>query len=238
MYTVTYKDIDSSTIPLHIWVLDASNCLVEYNVEEDAQNKVVTTDYSWKMPGKGEVVWAVGHQHVGGINITLSASTTSKSSALRQQQETEVCRSVPTYGTGGAADAGNESGYVTAMSTCSFDDPKTRPALEKGDTISVHSVYNVDPQDPRSFDKGGHGGVMSLFYVATAGEAGSDPVGPHTGPDGPGGKGGSDGLNGGWIAFIVVLVVLLLTWLGIGLVWYRRRQAGGNLQDGPYSRMG
>ena len=32
----------------------------------------------------------------------------------------------------------------------------------------MHSLYNVAPTDPRSFDKGGHSGVMSLFYIAVA----------------------------------------------------------------------
>ena len=83
---------------------------------------------------------------------------------------------------------GNEKGYVVAIPPCSFPEGYT---INQGDRISLYSNYSVPPlplipayrtfrftwsyhltspqvalTDPRTFDRGAHGGVMSLWYMA------------------------------------------------------------------------
>ena len=61
--------------------------------------------YTYTSPAAAEIVFAIGHQHVGAINISLFVD------------DVFVCASVPTYGqTPGKA--GDEHGYLVAMSTC------------------------------------------------------------------------------------------------------------------------
>ena len=110
------------------------------------------------IPRDMNVVFAAGHQHIGGINTTLSFGKDSGS--LKP-----LCTSVPKYGST-QGKAGDEKGYVTALSTCTPANSPSNPAGKKGDVVRVDSLYNVDPADPRSFDKGAHYGVMSLFYIA------------------------------------------------------------------------
>lgn len=89
-----------------------------------------------------ELVYAVGHQHRGGLGIHMYDE---KSGDL-------LCSSVPTYGTG--ADVGNESGYVVTISTCTFDPPRR---MRASDLVRIVALYN---------NTEAHTGVMSLMYVA------------------------------------------------------------------------
>ncbi|TYZ69432.1 hypothetical protein PybrP1_001765 [[Pythium] brassicae (nom. inval.)] len=91
-----------------------------------------------------ELVYAVGHQHRGGLGIHMYDEATGEL----------LCSSLPTYGTGAAV--GDESGYVVAMSTCTFDPPRR---MRASDLVRVVSLYNNTKP---------HTGVMSLFYVALA----------------------------------------------------------------------
>ena len=104
----------------------------------------------------GEIVFAQGHQHIGGEQISLLHGADHASAV-------SVCDSYPTYGTAEGV-PGNEKGYLTAMSHCTL--PKAR--IEEGEKICVNSTYDVDPNDQRSapIPGGSHGGVMSLFYAA------------------------------------------------------------------------
>lgn len=110
-----------------MFVLDASNCQVEYNIAENPSG-IHLTDYTWKSPLSGEVMFAAGHQHNGAYNITLYRKKTVTSPVE------VICTSVPTYGTG--TEPGNEKGYLTAMSTCDFGDKPFK--IAKGDIIGVH----------------------------------------------------------------------------------------------------
>jgi hypothetical protein len=97
--------------------------------------------------GSGNLVMAVGHLHIGGVNTTFSINGKP------------VCTSYPEYGTEVQLSvlsdaslvystctclkvgvAGHEAGYVTAIKPCYFDQPI--PFL-KGDNISVYSLYNT-----------------------------------------------------------------------------------------------
>jgi len=190
-----------------------------YNVGKVGSSNQAIEEHTWQMPGDAELIFAAGHMHIGGVNITLLAGKTKDT--LRP-----VCTSVPKYGAKTGV-IGDEKGYVTKISTCTFGGGKLN--FQKGDYVRVHSVYNVDPDDARSdpIPGGNHGGVMSLFYLATAGPAGSgthggggNGKGPHTG----------DGLHdhaaaAAWTAFACVTVLLLGTWMGMAFMWYRRRRA-------------
>ncbi|RLN27407.1 hypothetical protein BBJ28_00020671 [Nothophytophthora sp. Chile5] len=89
-----------------------------------------------------ELVYAVGHQHRGGLGIQLYDDASGEL----------LCASVPSYGSGDVA--GNEDGYVTAMSTCTFDPPRR---MRTSDIVRIVALYNnTEP----------HTGVMSLMYMA------------------------------------------------------------------------
>lgn len=89
-----------------------------------------------------EIVYAVGHQHRGGLGIDMYDDATGEL----------LCSSVPTYGTGDVA--GNELGYVIAMSTCQFDPPRR---MRASDIVRIVALYN---------NTVAHTGVMSLMYMA------------------------------------------------------------------------
>lgn len=151
-YVVGWRPITAGVDkPLNVYVLDASACQVEYNIAENPTG-VHVTELSWTAPASGTLVATVGHIHIGGFNITFSVNGK------------EVCTSVAQYGSEVGV-AGNEKGYVVAIKPCYFDGPSA-PRVEKGDTVSVRSLYSVSPTDPRSFAKGAHECVMSLFYIA------------------------------------------------------------------------
>ena len=165
-YTVTYTNATAAITPITNYVLDASGCEIEYNIAADAQSGVHRTFLCFtygnsNFPAAGNTpVFAAGHQHIGAINITLSRQRGGKS--------TPLCTSYPTVGTKVGV-AGNEKGYVTAMSHCAGADFKGMQ-LEKGDDMCVESFYDVDPADKRSapLPGGAHLGVMSLFYLVVA----------------------------------------------------------------------
>ncbi|KAF0688520.1 Aste57867_19862 [Aphanomyces stellatus] len=91
-----------------------------------------------------ELVYAVGHQHRGGLGIELYDAKTDEL----------LCISYPTYGSGNVA--GNESGYIVAMSHCSFDPPRR---MRSTDIVRIVATYN---------NTVGHTGAMSLWYLAIA----------------------------------------------------------------------
>ncbi|EQC37065.1 hypothetical protein SDRG_05292 [Saprolegnia diclina VS20] len=91
-----------------------------------------------------ELVYAVGHQHRAGLGIHLYNDTTDE----------HICSSMPTYGNGTVA--GNENGYVIAMSTCTFDPPLR---MRTTDVLRIVASYDSTLA---------HTGVMSLWYLAIA----------------------------------------------------------------------
>ncbi|OQS06230.1 hypothetical protein THRCLA_01709, partial [Thraustotheca clavata] len=89
-----------------------------------------------------ELVYAVGHQHRSGLGIHL----------FNDKTDEHICSSMPTYGTG--IEAGNENGYVIAMSTCTFNPPLR---MRTTDVLRIIASYDSTV---------GHTGVMSLWYLA------------------------------------------------------------------------
>jgi len=168
-YKVVWTDQAHTVKPLDIYVLDASNCKIEYNIAEGTKkSEESVTSLCWKNPKKGEFVYAVGHQHIGSTNITLSLKP------KEAKVKTPICTTYPTYGTV-AGEVGNELGYLVKMSDCNN---LTGTVVEQGTEICVDSVYNVDPGDSRMapIPGGAHGGVMSLFYLATHHALQPDPT--------------------------------------------------------------
>lgn len=160
-YRVTWENVFNEGAErdkkLEIFVLDASNCQVEYNIGPKPSGYSITT-LNYPIPDhfSGKVVFSVGHQHIGAYNISLLHKPKGS------DQFTAQCVSNARYGTGNTA--GDENGYLVEMSTCtdSFD-------FQPGDTLRIESLYNVADNDPRTIATSGmHGGVMSLFYIAAA----------------------------------------------------------------------
>eukprot|EP00252_Welwitschia_mirabilis_P020107 TRINITY_DN484_c0_g1_i3.p1 TRINITY_DN484_c0_g1~~TRINITY_DN484_c0_g1_i3.p1 ORF type:complete len:416 (+),score=68.16 TRINITY_DN484_c0_g1_i3:301-1548(+) len=166
-YTVSWMDWTEAIIPTRIYILDVTDtgdassqtdnntftgCKVEYDVPrcsgESVNNDCIHTyEANLVMPKGGDVIYAVSHQHAGGIGSMLYA-----------QDGREICSSFPKYGEGN--EAGNESGYVVGMSTC-----YPRPGSVKisdGEKLKFVSKYSKDE---------GHTGVMGLFYLLLA-----DPI--------------------------------------------------------------
>ncbi|KAJ6869379.1 hypothetical protein NC651_034200 [Populus alba x Populus x berolinensis] len=168
-YTVKWIEWDSSTIPVEIFVLDATDtgkrllgstgispengCQVEYEVEsctstDAAGNGCIDIKRnSVTMPTGGYVIYAVAHQHAGGIGSTLYG-----------QDGNVICASIPIYGNGN--EAGNEDGYIVGMSTC-YPEPGS-VKITAGENLTLESNYN-------STNK--HTGVMGFFYIYIAEQA-------------------------------------------------------------------
>lgn len=145
-YEVTWEEIKPTTIPVAITILDVAKGAIEYDTypgEGGQPPRGTPLNVSYVVPEDRDVVWGVGHQHNGAIRIDLSVNGKI------------VCSSLPREGTG--HEAGNEEGYVVAISECDFHDAPMR--VHKGDLIEVVSYYRTDMP---------YRGVMGLFTLATA----------------------------------------------------------------------
>ena len=94
-----------------------------------------------------ELVYAVGHLHVGGLSLDLYDDDSGEL----------LCHSVPKYGATEAA--GDEEGYVVGMSSCTFDPPIK---MTRDTVVRTVSRYN---------NTVGHHGVMALWLMQV-----SDPA--------------------------------------------------------------
>lgn len=151
-YTVTYTTAVSAVAPLHFYLLDASNCQIEHNIPANDNNPVHVTEYSWKNPANAKLVMAVGHVHIGGVNVSLFLNGK------------ELCTTTAKYGTDASNPPGNEKGYLVAADGC-----KLSVDSKAGDTITVRSHYWVGTQsDPLNtvVPPGAHNGVMDYMYLA------------------------------------------------------------------------
>ncbi|CAL4940218.1 unnamed protein product [Urochloa decumbens] len=160
-YTVTWLHWSSKVLPVEIYIFDATDkallqgksepaCNVEYQVEEcSAENRAKNDCVHVQMakqvvPRGGDIVYAGGHQHVGGLGTSLHG-----------EDGRLLCESIPTYGEG--QEAGNEAGYIVGMSTC-YPKPGT-VTVRDGEVLTVVSNYSSERR---------HTGVMGLFYILVA----------------------------------------------------------------------
>ncbi|OQR98369.1 hypothetical protein ACHHYP_08685 [Achlya hypogyna] len=129
---------DPSVNPGCVYTISARQHVGQGNMVFDLGNDYVQDDR------EVELVYAVGHQHRAGLGIHLYNDTTDEL----------LCSSVPTYGNGTVA--GNEDGYVIAMSTCTFNPPRR---MRTTDVLRIVASYDSTTA---------HTGVMSLWYLAIA----------------------------------------------------------------------
>eukprot|EP00163_Fabomonas_tropica_P007424 TRINITY_DN1713_c1_g1_i1.p1 TRINITY_DN1713_c1_g1~~TRINITY_DN1713_c1_g1_i1.p1 ORF type:complete len:455 (-),score=94.02 TRINITY_DN1713_c1_g1_i1:922-2109(-) len=146
-YTITMVPKDEF-VPIDIYVLDASNCEIEYDISQctSPDPSKLPCDSSrnadFPMPQDAEIVYILPHQHIGAYNITLSLD------------QKALCTGSPIYGNGTAA--GNEKGYVVEMTRCT---PDTPIPVKKGQVLNGNGLYDSQPY---------HDAVMSLIYIAMA----------------------------------------------------------------------
>ncbi|TVU42287.1 hypothetical protein EJB05_08683, partial [Eragrostis curvula] len=160
-YTVEWVDWSDAVVPVRIYIFDVTDnalaeggpkpdCKIEYTVEEcssenRARNQCVDVKETKEVVTHGgDIVYAVAHQHRGGIG-----------SSLYGQDGRVLCASKPIYGTG--QEVGNEVSYVVGMSTC-YPPPGT-VTVRNGEVLTVVSNYSNERQ---------HTGVMGHFYILVA----------------------------------------------------------------------
>nr|XP_048334090.1 uncharacterized protein LOC107423500 [Ziziphus jujuba var. spinosa] len=166
-YTVKWVDWSDSIVPVKIYIFDVTdslkalkgstmqsaehNCQIEYDVEKSCSPSgrtsnacIDTKRTSLTLPSGGYVIYAVAHQHTGGISSTL----------YRQDGQT-ICSSLPIYGNGN--EVGNEAGYIVGMSTC-YPQPGS-VKINDGETLILESIYSSTQS---------HTGLMGLFYILVA----------------------------------------------------------------------
>jgi len=152
-YTLSYTESVLFIIPLEIGTFSAPHCASYYDVYRNDANPVDVKSYELKIPADVSVVFATGHIHTGGINISLSVNGQ------------HACTSVPTYGTEEGA-PGNEKGYLVKMSGC-VDVATGALPLKKNDIVRIDGRYWVGSTDDRiGYADGTHLNVMAYMYTA------------------------------------------------------------------------
>jgi hypothetical protein len=171
-YEVTYTRDISFIKPLGVGVYTTPECQLFYGVLRDDENPYTFSRTSFTIEEDAEMVYAVGHLHTGGVNISMYLNNK------------HICTSYPTYGTMDGV-AGNEKGYLVKMSTC-FRQNNTTPSvtIHRGDNITLEGVYYVGSNDERiAYSDGTHLNVMAYMYTAYVID---DPTRNTTAPINPG----------------------------------------------------
>ncbi|CAM6099832.1 unnamed protein product [Calypogeia fissa] len=159
-YTVTWVDMSDEVVPVKVYIFDVTDqrtsiddedesylCPIEYTVPkcaEEASECIHTAESLAFLRDGGDVIYAVAHQHRGGIGSTLY-----------NEDGEEVCSSLPIYGNG--TEAGNEAGYIVGMTTCYPEPGSVR--VRAGEKLQLKSLYSNEER---------HTGVMGLFYIVIA----------------------------------------------------------------------
>jgi len=163
-YTVYWMNWDESIVPVRTYILDVTDtgqrsdspsraysyvgCQVEYDVAPCSAGSppsdcIHTHEAHMVIPRGGDVIYAVAHQHTGGVG-----------SVLYGQDGREICSSLPIYGQG--REPGNETGYVVGMGTCY---PEPGSVKIYNETLKLQAKYSSEVR---------HTGVMNLFYLLIA----------------------------------------------------------------------
>ena len=159
-YTLNYTTgCDLEPVDMH--TLAAPDCAQFYHVQRNNAEPVTVASAELSIDGAYDIVAAIGHQHVGAVNVSVSVNGRL------------VCASYPTYGNQKGV-AGDELGYLTHMSQCigTAADAYTEGPLQlsKGDKLRVDGYYFVGDNDERiaPYKGGTHLNVMSYLYTAFA----------------------------------------------------------------------
>ncbi|XP_076897625.1 uncharacterized protein LOC143551002 [Bidens hawaiensis] len=157
-YTIEWVDWSDSIIPVKVYMFDITdtwqytgihNCTIEYDIKKPT-TEVATSDFTSTkrsmvtFPVAGDVIYGVGHQHIGGIGT-----------ALYGENGNIICMSKPIYGQGNSV--GDEAGYIVGMSTC-YPEPGS-VKIAKGEALTLEVNYSSEKN---------HTGVMGLFYILVA----------------------------------------------------------------------
>merc|ERR1712238_282163 len=133
------------------------NCQTFYSVIQNDEQPETVASTTFTVPTTAELMLLIGHQHVGGRNISL------------YHNDKFLCASYARYGTEEGV-PGNEKGYLVQMSTCySADENGGRGYLvKKGDKLRLDSWYWVGTDDEKLAPNPGgtHLNVMGYMYAA------------------------------------------------------------------------
>lgn len=167
---------------IHMGVLDVSGDAIEWDiapgmVDPDTHTFCTETmcniSNTWTVGHKtnfssgiceGTMLWSYTHQHVGAINSTMLVNGEPH------------CTSVAQYGTDPTNPPGNELGYVVNFTRCVDEDHLHNGIrLNKGDNLTIWSLYDVDEDSTRAHPMPGgkHGGIMALFFYYMSCDAGT-----------------------------------------------------------------
>lgn len=107
----------------------------------------------------GNILFAQGHLHSGGVNATFL------------QNGRIICTNTAEYGTDSdpSTNVGNEQNRLTYLSSCYNQIPTGGIQFEKGDVLTVETYYYGGanhPQYSSNLSSGDHKNVMSMFFAA------------------------------------------------------------------------
>lgn len=118
-------------------MIRCTSCLTTQQFEATVGSPVANDDaLESALPsasGENGIVWALGHQHDGGLGIQLW---------MRLPYEADfklVCASAPAYGTE-TGQAGNDEGFVVGQNPCRFGEPIATP---DGAVLQIRSIYDA-----------------------------------------------------------------------------------------------
>jgi hypothetical protein len=134
----------TSRAPLRPVWLDVAQCTL--NSYYTPPLGLSDTHYDWKASFGGKLIAAAGHIHDHGVNIEVTNETT----------KTLLCNSVATTGGTGYVTHSDGRKHVSGMNVCTGNPIST---IKKGDTIRLHSIYNI-PE--------GHHAVEDAMGIAIA----------------------------------------------------------------------
>lgn len=136
-----------------------------HQIPENNAHPHVHTRVNLLAPAGGRLVWAAGHLHTGGVNVTLRVNGEA------------VCAAGAVYGTDdGAANARNERNHLIGIEPCAA--LAAAPVhFERGDVFTTESVYYGGVDDARLIGAGAggeHKNVMSMMFLGVVFEGTSD----------------------------------------------------------------
>ncbi|BAT96791.1 hypothetical protein VIGAN_09009300 [Vigna angularis var. angularis] len=154
-YKIRWVDWDENQVPLKFYILDATDrarngsaaiheCQIDYTIPRNHESDSPHVKKANILMVKGGyLIYGTAHMHTGVVNATLYG-----------QDGRVLCTSTPKYGTG--KEAGNERGYLVAMSVC-YPKPGSIK-IKDGEILTLESIY------VNKF----HTGVMGHFYIYLA----------------------------------------------------------------------
>ncbi|BBN07095.1 hypothetical protein MPTK1_4g00960 [Marchantia polymorpha subsp. ruderalis] len=150
-YTISWVEYDESVRPLRSYFLDATDTRAsgEYDITKCTKGTpheecIHTLQSVEGLPMGGDLIFAVLHQHSGGLGGRVFNEAGDK-----------ICESLPIYGQGD--EAGNEAGFVVGMSPCN---PKPGSV-----NIRTMEALRLESNYSNVVDRTGVMGIMKL-YVA------------------------------------------------------------------------